>query len=74
MCKIKFVIRDEDNQAVSIDIDRYKNGIIGNRNKYMIYAVAKGYGSLDKAMSMTLNEICEAYSALILFRDEENSN
>lgn len=40
----------------------------------MIYAVAKGYGSLDKAMSMTLNEICEAYSALILFREEENSN
>lgn len=33
----------------------------------MIYAVGKGYGDLIMAKSLTLDELYEAYSALIIF-------
>jgi len=36
----------------------------------MIYAVAKGYNSLDKALSMSLDEIYEAFEALMILEKD----
>jgi len=70
LCKIKYTFKDDKGNITGVNLDRYKQDVLNNTNKYMIYAVAKGYNSLDKALSMSLDEIYEAFEALMILEKD----
>ena len=68
--KIKYTII-LNNKKVA-DFERYKNEIKNNQIKFMIYSVGKEYGDLNMAKSLCLDDLYEAYQALVLFNEISN--
>lgn len=68
--KIKYTII-LNNKRVA-DLERYKNEIKNNQIKFMIYSVGKEYGDLPMAKSLCLDDLYEAYQALVLFNEISN--
>lgn len=66
--KIKYTFKD--NGVSRIAFNRYKNEIKNNQYKYMIYSVGKGYGNLEMAKKLSLDDLIEAFQALALFSEE----
>ena len=67
--KVKYSFIDE-NGVVRIAFDSYKNAIKSNQYKYMLYSVGKGYGDLEMAKRLPLEDLIEAFQALVLFNEE----
>lgn len=65
--KIKYTITI-DNKKIA-DLARYQNEVKNNNIKFMIYYVGKEYGNLDMAKSLCLDDLYEAYQALVLFNE-----
>lgn len=68
--KFKYTFYDNKENKVKIAFDRYKYEVKNNFYKYMLYSVGKGYGDLKMAKELSLDDLIEAFEALVLFNEE----
>ena len=70
MNKLKYTFIDTETKEIKIAYDMYKNEVKDNFYKYILYSVGKGYGDLKMAKELSLDDLIEAFQALVLFNEQ----
>lgn len=55
-----------------MSIEPYRKDIAKNPLKLIMYMVAKEFGSLERAEKMDVDELMEAYTALVVIGENES--